>query len=68
MIARRLVPGAPVAYALLAARRPRTGCACRLSQSHSGDDGAWSFSSRGISSSLVSFVNIANIDLRGSQA
>jgi len=68
MIARILVPGAPVAHALFGARRPCTGCACRLSQSHSGDDGAWSFSSPGISSSLVSFVNIANIDLRGSQA
>jgi hypothetical protein len=38
IIARSLVPGAPVAHALLVARRPRTGCACRLSQSHSGDD------------------------------
>lgn len=71
MVARSLVPGAPVAHALLVARRPRTGCACRLTQSHSGDDGAWSFSSRGISSSLANFVNIANIAniaLRGSQA
>ena len=68
MIVRSLVPGAPVAHALVVARRPLTGCACRLSQSRSGDGGAWSLSSRGISSSLVSFVNIANIDLRGSQA
>src|SRR5690348_1893796 len=68
-IARILTPGACVDPAPLAARPSRLRRVSRLSQDRSGHDRDSSCSSRGICWLLVSFVNVANIDLRrGSSA
>jgi hypothetical protein len=63
-IARSVVPGLPAACAPLAVLRLRRGRVSRLSQHRSGHDRDSSCSSRGICWPLVSFVNVANIDLR----
>jgi len=63
-IARILTPGAFVDPALLAARPSRLRRVSRWRQYRSGHNRDSSCSSRGISWPLVSFVNVANIDLR----
>ena len=63
-IARILTPGAYVNPAPLAARPSRLRRVSRWRQYRSGHDRDSSCSSRGISWALVSFVNVANINLR----
>ncbi len=63
-IARILTPGAYVDPAPLAARPSRLRRVSRWRQYRSGHDRDSSCSSRGFSWALVSFVNVANINLR----